>query len=112
MTPRDSSERRIRREVKTIRAMIAIYCRAHHGSGGLCDECTAVFEYARQRVDRCPFCVDKPTCLNCTVHCFKPDMRERTRVIMRYAGPRMWWRHPILTLFHFADGRRPPSPGQ
>jgi hypothetical protein len=25
---------------------------------------------------------------------------------MRYAGPRMMFRHPILTLYHFLDGRR------
>ena len=92
--------------------MITIYCRGHHGAKNtLCNECGALWEYARQRVDRCPFRTDKPTCVNCPVHCFKPDMRERIRNVMRYAGPRMWWRHPVLTLFHFLDGnKRAPKP--
>jgi hypothetical protein len=33
-------------------------------------------------------------------------MREQVKAVMRYAGPRMLYRHPILTLFHFLDGRR------
>ena len=27
--------------------------------------------------------------------------------IMRWAGPRMLWRHPILTIRHLIDDRRP-----
>jgi hypothetical protein len=39
-------------------------------------------------------------------------MRERIRAVMRYAGPRMSYRHPILTLFHFWDGhKKPPLDG-
>jgi hypothetical protein len=34
-------------------------------------------------------------------------MRERVRTVMRYAGPRMMWRHPFLALAHLVDGRRP-----
>jgi hypothetical protein len=104
-----SAERRIRRELKTVRVMIELYCRDHHGGGTeLCEECRTVWDYANQRVDRCPFRAAKPTCLNCTVHCFQPAMRERIRVVMRYAGPRMLWRHPVLALFHTLDGRRKP----
>jgi len=33
-------------------------------------------------------------------------MREKIRAVMRYAGSRMFYRHPILTLFHFIDGFR------
>jgi hypothetical protein len=29
---------------------------------------------------------------------------------MRYAGPRMTWRHPLLTLFHLLKGRKPAPP--
>ncbi|MEW6369236.1 MAG: nitrous oxide-stimulated promoter family protein [Acidobacteriota bacterium] len=87
--------------------MIGIFCRAHHGTKrGLCTECDALWQYARERVDHCPFRAGKPTCLNCAVHCFKPAAREQIRRVMRYAGPRMTWRHPVLTLFHFIDGRR------
>jgi hypothetical protein len=33
-------------------------------------------------------------------------MRERIRNVMRYSGPRMVYRHPVLALFHMVDGRR------
>jgi hypothetical protein len=28
------------------------------------------------------------------------------REVMRYAGPRMIWRHPILAIWHMIDGKR------
>jgi hypothetical protein len=34
-------------------------------------------------------------------------MRERVRGIMRWTGPRMLWRHPVLAIVHMVDGRRP-----
>jgi hypothetical protein len=105
-----SAERRIRRELKTVRVMIGMYCREHHGGGAeLCDECRGVWSYAEERVDRCPFRTAKPTCLNCKVHCFQPSMRERIRVVMRYAGPRMLLRHPVLAILHTLDGKRKPK---
>ncbi len=90
---------RLARELKTIRAMLRIYCRDHHGTGtsdAMCVECTALLHYATRRLDRCVFGDDKPTCANCKVHCYSKTMRERVREVMRYAGPRMLWRHPLL----------------
>jgi predicted amidophosphoribosyltransferase len=104
------SEQRINRELKTVRVMIGLYCRDHHsGHSDLCDDCRALWDYTRQRVERCPLRANKPTCLNCTVHCFKQAQREQIRVVMRYAGPRMVWRHPIMSLFHFLDGLHRPK---
>ena len=34
-------------------------------------------------------------------------MRARVKDVMRYAGPRMTWRHPLLALDHMLSGRRP-----
>ena len=80
----EHAPRRLAREEKTIAAMIAMYCRDHHGTvgqpdaaGGLCEECAALLDYARRRLDRCPFGVDKPTCAKCTTHCYKPAMASR-----------------------------------
>ena len=79
--------------------MIDIYCRDRHGAhDALCPECAELRDYALARLDKCPFQESKSTCANCTVHCYKPDMRQRVREVMRYAGPRMMWRHPILAL--------------
>jgi hypothetical protein len=101
---------RIEREKKTVKAMIRIYCRDHHAGGGeLCDECAAMFDYAGRRLDRCVFGDEKPACNRCPVHCYKPDMRERVRVVMRYAGPRMIRCHLILAVMHLIDERRSES---
>ena len=104
---------RIEREKRTVSAMIALYCRAHHSAGAaLCEDCERLHDYALARLDRCPFGVDKPTCANCPVHCYKTDMRARIKTIMRYAGPRMSYRHPLLALMHWLDSLRREHPSR
>src|SRR5512134_3605115 len=99
---------RLARELKTIRAMVRIYCCDHHTAGAApCGECALLMDYATRRLDRCVFGDDKPTCANCKVHCYNVAMREQVRVVMRYAGPRMIRRHPLLAIAHIVDGRRP-----
>ena len=97
---------RRRREARTLAAMLQIYCRAHHGGAMLCAECQALRDYADVRLARCRFQDNKPTCANCPVHCYRPEAREQVRRVMRYAGPHMLWRHPILSLRHLMDGYR------
>jgi len=93
-------------EVRTIAAMIRIHCRARHGTAkALCDDCAGLLEYAGKRIEKCPFGVGKPVCNQCTVHCYVPEMRERIRIVMRYAGPRMLWRHPVLAVRHLLRSR-------
>jgi hypothetical protein len=103
-----SAERpRVERETRIIEAMIRLYCRDHHPyNGDLCPDCRELMEYARKRLDKCVFQEGKTTCVQCPVHCFRAEQREMTRVVMRYAGPRMTWRHPIMALRHMIDGRR------
>jgi len=36
-------------------------------------------------------------------------MRDRVRVVMRYSGPRMLSRHPLLAVGHLVDGRGTPG---
>ena len=99
---------RLARELATLAAMIRIHCHdVHAEDDGLCEGCTALLVYATRRLDRCVFGDDKPTCAKCTVHCYSTAMREHVRTIMRYSGPRMLWRHPVLALRHMIDGRRP-----
>lgn len=97
---------RISREKRTIAAMVRLYCQSHHGAHGPCQACLELLSYAECRLDRCPFAEHKPTCLNCPIHCYKPQLREQVRQVMRYAGPRMLWHHPILAIRHLLDGRR------
>ena len=100
---------RLARELATLTAMIALHCRDLHGSakGELCAECRELADYATRRLDRCVFGEGKPTCANCAVHCYNAQRREDVRAVMRYAGPRMIWRHPVLAIAHVVDGRRP-----
>jgi len=98
---------RMKREQKTVELMIALYCRDHHHTRGeLCHECRELVEYTRLRLKNCPFQENKTTCGNCPIHCYTPKLCDKIRVVMRYAGPRMAWRHPILALGHMIDGRR------
>ena len=103
----DRDRRRRDRELATLHVMIRMYCRDHHAADSLCDDCAALASYATRRLTRCVFGAAKPTCANCTVHCYSADMRERVRTVMRYAGPRMLLRHPVLGIAHLLDGRRP-----
>ena len=98
-------DRRLQREKLTIGKMAEIFCRAHHQTEkGLCPECRALLSYALERMESCPFKEGKSVCSACTIHCYKPAMREGIRQVMRYSGPRMLLRHPLLTLAHFLDG--------
>jgi len=101
---------RLRRERRTIQSMIAIYCRKQHktSSGNLCPECRELEAYALARLARCPFQENKPVCVKCAVHCYQPEMRQRVRIVMRFAGPRMLLRHPLLAIRHLLDERRKP----
>ena len=91
---------RIAHEKRTAEQMIRLYCRRKEGNRELCPECKALLAYAHARLDRCPFGEGKKTCRRCPVHCYKRDMRERMRQVMRYAGPRMLWFHPVAALRH------------
>jgi predicted amidophosphoribosyltransferase len=95
---------RLKRERHTIQVMTEIYCHGHHQNRDkLCADCHDLFTYAMKRIDKCPLQADKPTCAQCPVHCYKRDMREKIRFVMRYSGPRMLVYHPILTILHYRD---------
>jgi len=104
---RANERRRILREKQTIKAMLSIYCSTRHGvQAALCAECLDLLSYAEERIEKCPFLPEKPSCAKCPVHCYTPSRREEIRRVMRYAGPRMLLRHPLLTLLHSLDEAR------
>jgi hypothetical protein len=101
------ASKRLAREWQTNAAMIHCYCRGHHATGKtLCSECRELLDYAGVRLDRCRFSSDKPVCVKCPVHCYQRARREQIRAVMRFAGPRMLWQHPIMSLRHWLDARR------
>jgi predicted amidophosphoribosyltransferase len=107
-------QRRLRREGKTLEAMVRLFCHGMHGSREtLCGACRELLDYAERRLQACPLQAEKPSCFRCTVHCYSVPMRERVKAVMRYAGPRMIRKHPLLALMHLLDERRgngAPSP--
>jgi hypothetical protein len=103
----EAASARIRREKKTIGAMIGMYCRARHGrSVEDCEACRSLLSYAELKIDRCVFHDSKPACSECTVHCYSREAREEIRAVMRFSGPRMMLVHPVLGSLHVADRLR------
>jgi hypothetical protein len=92
--------------------MVEMYCRHHHRGDRLCDDCSALVDYADHKLELCPYGPEKPTCDNCPIHCYRPEPREKMREVMRFSGPRMLKSHPYLAIRHIFDGRRkaPPLP--
>ncbi|MCK5584672.1 nitrous oxide-stimulated promoter family protein [Candidatus Bipolaricaulota bacterium] len=58
------------------------------------------FNTPRLRIEMCPLGDQKPACRRCTIQCHDPGHRNRIRAVMRYAGPRMLFRYPLLALRH------------
>lgn len=96
------------KEKAMVSEMIALYCRKKHKTkrGQLCTQCAELTEYARQRSEKCPFMENKTFCSNCKVHCYKPDMREKIRAVMRFSGPRMIFSHPITAISHVVETKK------
>ena len=91
---------RIEEEQQVVEQMIRLYCRKKEGNRELCPSCTELLQYAKARLEHCKFGEDKTTCKKCPVHCYRPEMRERIRKVMRWAGPRMIWYHPAAAIRH------------
>jgi hypothetical protein len=105
----------LRREQRTIEAMLHIWCEAHplhvrSHSGEFCAGCEGLFNYASYRLFKCPYGEEKPTCKKCPIHCYTRDKREQMHEVMRFAGPRMLLRHPILAIRHLLDEKKEPPP--
>jgi len=94
-------------EKRMVSKMIALYCKKkHHTKGILCADCWLLDAYARQRSDKCPFMETKTFCSNCKVHCYKSEMREKIRAVMRFSGPWMIFHHPIAAMRHLIETKK------
>ena len=85
-------EKRIKKDEKVLYAFIKVYCKQKHLEKGtkvfkhnLCHECFEIYEYALKRNEKCPL-DPKPLCKNCSVHCYKPEYRQKIKEIMRFSG--------------------------
>ena len=100
-------EQKRQNEYSTVLLMIQIFCKGKHknrlalkNAENLCDECKTLASYVHDRVLKCPFMETKTFCSACRVHCYKADMRQKIKEVMRFSGPRMMKYHPILALKH------------
>lgn len=101
----ESIQKKREREKKLVSEMIHLYCKKNHHTKSLCPSCTQLEAYAKQRSENCPFMETKTFCSNCKVHCYKPEMREKIRQVMRFSGPRMIVHHPIMAVRHCIDSK-------
>ena len=93
------------KEKVIVEEMINLYCKKNHTNKNgeihlLCPKCNELKNYAFERSERCPFMENKTFCSNCKIHCYKPEMREQIKSVMKYSGPRMLLVHPIITTQH------------
>lgn len=100
-------ERKRKKEQYVVEQMIMLYCRKNHKAqpGVLCEDCQTLADYAKLRSEKCPFMEHKTFCSNCKAHCYKPDMREQIRKVMRFSGPRMILYHPVLAMWHVISSK-------
>ena len=100
----DKTEAKRQQEKELVTLMIKLYCKKKHGSqNSLCPSCRSLYEYAMLRSSNCPFMETKTFCSCCKVHCYKPEMREKIREVMRFSGPRLIFFHPIVAIRHMLE---------
>lgn len=92
-------------EAMVVTELIQLYCHDKHkgrskNAKNMCSECQALDAYAQSRIRQCPFMTSKTFCSNCKAHCYDPEEREAIRQVMRYAGPRLLLKRPILVIHH------------
>ncbi len=94
-------------EFKTVKAMVEVYCHDHHGTkDALCSECRELLDYAEVRLDRCPYGEENRRNKASNPPAINPNLKEQMRLVMRYSGPRMLLKHPILAVRHLLHEKR------
>jgi uncharacterized membrane protein YbaN (DUF454 family) len=98
----EKEELHIQRESKKhiLFKMVALFCGKKHSSpkGELCLDCKALLDYAYKRCDDCPQMATGVSCKRCKTPCYKPEMKDKMRVVMRWSGPRILLHHPIAVI--------------
>ena len=62
----------------------------------LCPECLDLVKESAKHTNRCRHLAYKTFCHHCPTPCYAQSAREKIRPIMRYSGPRIMTRHPVL----------------
>lgn len=103
-----ATDRKLRRDLRTLAGFIDIYCRGRHGEAErgpvrlrnidverrhgrplrLCRACARLAAHAVMKRLYCPY-EPKPSCKKCPTHCYAPEYRAQIRAVMKYAGRRL-----------------------
>lgn len=97
---------------KTLEAIGRIYCSAHHDGpkdvAGLCAACRKAVDTTLSRTASCPY-GHVGNCQDCLLHCQRGEAQAQIQEIMRYAAPRMAFRHPLMALEYLRKKRKQPG---
>ena len=92
---------RIEKEKEIVELMIRLYCNKKHKCDcKLCDDCSELLYYAHKRLDYCKFGNNKTSCSKCKIHCYKKDMKEKIKAVMKFSGPRLIIYRPYEFIRH------------
>lgn len=83
--------------------MIRLYCKNKERNHQVCPACQELEEYAYKRLSACRYGEQKTSCKKCPTHCYRKDMREKIREVMRFSGPRMILHHPAEAIRHLFE---------
>ncbi|MGG7179341.1 nitrous oxide-stimulated promoter family protein [Clostridium paraputrificum] len=93
--------KRINKEKEVVELMINLYCdKKHKCNSERCEECNELLEYAHKRLSYCKFGDEKSSCSKCPIHCYKKDMKERIKEVMKFSGPRLMIYKPFEFVRH------------
>lgn len=108
MTIEPGTDRKLRRDLRTLAMFVEVYCRNRHEHApkadarlkvphldalvdrtvSLCPDCSKLLAHAIVKRVRCPL-DPKPACKHCPTHCYRPQYREGIRNVMKYSGLRL-----------------------
>lgn len=94
---------KVEQEKRMVSKMIHIYCRKKHHEKELCSSCRELQEYAFLRIEKCPFMATKTFCSSCKVHCYKKEMRDEIKKVMKFSGPFMLVYDPYHAIKHMLN---------
>jgi len=90
-----------------VETMIRLYCRANcdarADNESLCSDCQKLLDYAVERLEKCPQKSTRTSCGRCSTPCYREPYKSQIRSVMKYAGPRMAFKHPIKTVKYVLD---------
>ncbi len=91
-----------RRLPSALQTAVDGYAKAHPNwrRAALCPSCMELVTRVEGRTERCPHMAYKSYCHLCPRPCHPPAEMARITPLMRYSGPRLLLRHPVLTLRH------------